>query len=49
MNDLKLLKKDKCSVKGCKNKAESLKDQKLYCDYHFQKVRKRQMRVEYWK
>ena len=30
--DLKELRKNKCSVKGCKNRADSLVEKKYYCD-----------------
>ena len=47
--DSKELRTKKCSIDECKYGAESMKNGKCYCDYHFQKVRKRQVRVEYWK
>ena len=31
-NDLKELSKQKCSIKGCKNKAESIFEKVLYCN-----------------
>ncbi|KKM77327.1 hypothetical protein LCGC14_1371140 [marine sediment metagenome] len=49
MSDEKELRTKKCSEIGCRNKVDSMKDQKYYCDFHFQKVRKRQSRIEYWK
>ncbi|KKK53515.1 hypothetical protein LCGC14_3094010 [marine sediment metagenome] len=47
--DTKELRTKKCSIVGCKDNVESMKDGKYYCNYHFQKVRERQVRIEYWK
>ncbi len=49
MTDQKELRTKKCSEVGCKNEVTGMKNGKYYCDYHFDKVRQRQSRVEYWK
>ena len=46
-NDLKELSKQKCSVKGCKNKAESIIRKVLYCN-NCNKIKKGRVESEWW-
>ena len=48
MTDKKDLKKEKCSVVGCKSKGETMKDRKVYCVIHFNKIKYRQTTERYW-
>ena len=49
-SDLKELSKQKCSTKGCKNKAESIIERVVYCnDCNKRKKNKAESESEWWR
>ncbi len=47
-SDLKELSKEKCSNKGCKNKAESIIKRVVYCNYCKENLKQNKVESEWW-